>query len=55
MTHTLRGLNVSIYKSRNLMLEYMRLCHVTHSIEFSLFRVLYQQNLHLYQSISSLN
>ena len=41
----------SIYKSRDLMLEKIRLCHMVHSLKFSLFRILNQQSLHLYQSI----
>ena len=45
----------SIFKSKDLMLENIRLCHMVHSLKFSLFRILNQQSLHLYQSIGLLN
>ena len=47
-SRALRRLNASIYKSKDLMFESMRLCHVMHSLKFSLFSFLFQQSLHLY-------
>ena len=47
--------SIYIYISKDLMLEIMRMCRVTHPLKFSLFRILNQLSLHLYQSISSLN
>ena len=47
--------SINKYISKYLMLKSMGLCHVTHYSKFSLFRVLNQQSLNLYQSISSLN
>ena len=37
-----------IYKSKDLILESMKLYHVAHSLKFSLFSFLLQQSLHLY-------
>ena len=37
-----------IYKSKDLILEGMRLYHVAHFLKFSLFSFLLQQSLHLY-------
>ena len=50
-----QSINQYIYISKDLMLEIMRMCRVTHPLKFSLFRILNQLSLHLYQSISSLN
>ena len=47
--------SIYIYISKDLMLEIMRMCRVTHPLKLSLFRILNQLSLHLYQSISSLN
>ena len=43
-------LHASIYISRDLILESIKLCYVAHSLKL----VINQQSLHLYQSISSL-
>ena len=40
--------NIYIYKSRDLMLESMKLCYIAHSLKFPLFSFLLQQNLYLY-------
>ena len=48
-----QSINQYIYKSRNLIRESMKFYHVAHSLKFSLFRLLNQQSLHLYQSINS--
>ena len=45
----------SIYKNRDPMLEGMGLYYVAHFMKFYLLRLLNQQSLHLYQSISLLN
>ena len=47
-TRAKHGSIISIYKSRDFMLESMRLCYVAYSLKFSLFRLLLQQSLHLY-------
>ena len=39
---------IYIHKSRNFILESMKLYHMTHFLKFSLFSFLLQRNLHLY-------
>ena len=46
---------IYIYISGGLVLESINLWHVTHFLKLSLFRLLLQQKLHLYQNICSSN